>query len=60
VRQPASLAQYPVGHRARVDAAVAAARPHRIVLAGADYRGPGVNDLCADAAVVTAEVAAWT
>jgi oxygen-dependent protoporphyrinogen oxidase len=59
VRQPAALAQYAVGHRDRVAAATAAARAHRIALAGADYRGPGVNDLCADARAVVAEVAAW-
>jgi hypothetical protein len=29
------------------------------VLAGADYRGPGLNELCADAASVVAEVLAW-
>ena len=28
--------------------------------AGADYRGAGINDLCADADVVTAEVCSWT
>jgi oxygen-dependent protoporphyrinogen oxidase len=60
VRQPASLAQYPVGHRDRVATATVAARSRRIVLAGADYRGPAVNDLCADAAVVVAEVAKWS
>jgi hypothetical protein len=29
------------------------------VLAGADYRGPGVNDLCADADIVLGEVRSW-
>ena len=39
---------------------VSAARTHRIALAGADYRGPGVNDLCADADVIVEEVKSWT
>jgi hypothetical protein len=30
-----------------------------LVLAGADYRGPGINDPCADGATVVAEVQAW-
>jgi oxygen-dependent protoporphyrinogen oxidase len=59
VRWPKGLPRYPVGHRDRVRDASAVARRHRIVLAGADYRGPGINDLCADAATVVAEVAAW-
>lgn len=59
VRWPRGIAQYHVGHRDQVRAAVSAARTHRIVLAGADYRGPGVNDLCADADVIVAEVQAW-
>ncbi|HEY4177628.1 MAG TPA: protoporphyrinogen oxidase [Kofleriaceae bacterium] len=60
VRWSHGLAQYPVGHKDHVRAAVTAARSHRIVLAGADYRGPGVNDICADAAVVVDEVRACT
>lgn len=60
VRWAKGLPKYPVGHRERVRDATAVARNHRIVLAGADYRGPAVNDLCADAATVTAEVAAWS
>jgi oxygen-dependent protoporphyrinogen oxidase len=59
VRWRRGVAQYAVGHRDLVRAAVTAARTHRIVLAGADYRGPGVNDLCADADLVVAEVRAW-
>jgi oxygen-dependent protoporphyrinogen oxidase len=59
VRQSSALAQYALGHRDRVAAATAVARTHRIALGGADYRGPGVNDLCADARAVVAEVAAW-
>lgn len=54
------IAQYEVGHRDHVRAAVAAARSQRVVLAGADYRGPGINDLCADADVVVAELRTWT
>ena len=53
------VAQYGLGHRDRVREAVAAARTHRIALAGADYRGPGVNDLCADADVIVEELRSW-
>jgi oxygen-dependent protoporphyrinogen oxidase len=60
VRWPAGLPRYPVGHRDHVREASAVARRHRIVLAGADYRGPAINDLCADADTVVAEVNAWT
>ncbi len=60
VRWSRGLARYPLGHRARVDAAMVAARSQRIALAGADYRGAGVNDLCADAAVIVKEVLAWS
>ena len=54
------IAQYDVGHRDHVRAAVAAGRSQRIVLAGADYRGAGINDLCGDADVVVAELRTWT
>jgi oxygen-dependent protoporphyrinogen oxidase len=53
------IAQYEIGHRDHVRAAVAAGRSHRIALAGADYRGAGINDLCADADVVVAELRTW-
>jgi oxygen-dependent protoporphyrinogen oxidase len=59
VRVARGVAQYRVGHRDRVRDAVALARGNRIALAGADYRGAGVNDLCADASVVATEVAGW-
>lgn len=59
VRSPSALAQYAVGHKDRVAEAEMAARSMRIALAGADYRGTGVNDLCADAAVVADEVGSW-
>lgn len=59
IRHPRGIAQYAVGHRDRVREAVTAARTHKIVLAGADYRGPGVNDLVADADLVVDEVRAW-
>jgi protoporphyrinogen/coproporphyrinogen III oxidase len=59
VRWTRGVAQYALGHRDRVRDAVAIARGHRVVLAGADYRGPGINDLCADGAAVVAEVQAW-
>ena len=59
IRWRRGVAQYAVGHRDLVREAVTAARTHKIVLAGADYRGPGVNDLCADADLVVDEVRAW-
>lgn len=59
IRWQRGVAQYPVGHRDHIRAAVTAARTHKIVLAGADYRGPGVNDLCADADLIADEVRAW-
>jgi oxygen-dependent protoporphyrinogen oxidase len=59
VRWQRGIAQYTLGHRERVRDAVALARTQRIVLAGADYRGPSLNDLCADGATVVAEVSAW-
>jgi oxygen-dependent protoporphyrinogen oxidase len=59
VRWQRGVAQYTLGHRDRVRDAVALARVQRIALAGADYRGPGINDLCADGAAVVAEVGGW-
>jgi protoporphyrinogen/coproporphyrinogen III oxidase len=59
VRWSHGLAQYPVGHRDLVRAAVASGRTHRIALAGADYRGAGVNDLCADRDVIVSELRSW-
>lgn len=60
VRWKHGLAQYPVGHRDRVRAAVAAGRTQRVALAGADYRGAGVNDLCTDRDVIVAELRTWS
>jgi protoporphyrinogen/coproporphyrinogen III oxidase len=60
IRWERGIAQYHVGHRDHVRAAAAAARVQRIALAGADYRGAGVNDLCADADVVVAELRTWS
>ena len=60
IRWQRGVAQYAPGHRELVREAVTAARTHKIALAGADYRGPGVNDLCADADVVVDEVRAWS
>ncbi len=60
IRWPRGIAQYAIGHRELVRSAVATARMHRLVLGGADYRGPGLNDLCADAELVVGEVRAWT
>ena len=59
IRWRRGVAQYAVGHRDLVREAVTVARTHKIVLAGADYRGPGINDLCADADLVVDEVRAW-
>jgi oxygen-dependent protoporphyrinogen oxidase len=59
VRCARGIAQYPLGHRDLVRSAVTAARTHRIALAGADYRGVAVNDLCADADVIVDEVRSW-
>lgn len=59
VRWSRGVAQYALGHRDRVRAAVTAARTHRIALAGADYYGPGVNDICIDTARILDEVRAW-
>lgn len=59
VRWQRGVAQYRLGHRERVRDATAIARGQRIVLAGADYRGPGLNDLCADGAAIVDEVQAW-
>ncbi len=60
VRWDHGLAQYPVGHRDQVRAVVAAGRTQRIALAGADYRGAGVNDLCADRDVLVSELRTWS
>jgi oxygen-dependent protoporphyrinogen oxidase len=59
VRWARGVAQYAVGHRDHVRAAVTAARTHKIALAGADYYGPGVNDLCIDTDRILDEVRAW-
>ena len=55
-RNRAGIAQYPVGHRVRVDTAESLARRRRIVLAGADYHGVSLNDLCADGARIVREI----
>ncbi|NVB85570.1 MAG: protoporphyrinogen oxidase, partial [Kofleriaceae bacterium] len=60
VRWERGIAQYELGHRDQVRAAVAAGRAQRIALAGADYRGPGVNDICADADVIVSELRTWS
>ncbi|MEZ4368243.1 MAG: protoporphyrinogen oxidase [Kofleriaceae bacterium] len=58
VRWRDGIAAYPVGHRDRVATLDTLAHRSRWVLAGADYHGVGVNDVCADARRVVAEVAA--
>ena len=57
IRWPHGLAQYAVGHRDRVREATAVARRAHVVLAGADYRGAGLNDLAKDAAQVVSACA---
>ena len=59
IRWTRGVAQYPVGHRDHVRAAVTAARTHKIALAGADYYGPGANDICTDTDRILDEVRAW-
>jgi protoporphyrinogen/coproporphyrinogen III oxidase len=60
VRWQHGIAQYRPGHRDHVRAAVAAGRTQRIALAGADYRGAGLNDLCADRDVIVSELRTWS
>jgi oxygen-dependent protoporphyrinogen oxidase len=60
IKWPRGIAQYAVGHRDLVREAVAAGRTQRIALAGADYRGAGINDLIADGDVIAAEVRTWS
>jgi oxygen-dependent protoporphyrinogen oxidase len=57
VRWPRAIAQYTVGHQARVARAEELAEPLGVVLAGAAYRGVAVNALAADAARVAHRVA---
>ncbi len=59
LRWPRGVAQYGLGHRDRVRSATAVARAHRLLLAGADYHGPGLNDLCADATRLADEARSW-
>ncbi len=59
IRWPAGIAQYPVGHRERVAELDGRVRASRMVLAGADYHGVGLNDVIADARRVVREVAGW-
>jgi oxygen-dependent protoporphyrinogen oxidase len=56
VRWRDGIGAMPVGHRARVDALMDAARARRLVLAGAGLLAVSVNDLCVDAARVVAQV----
>lgn len=58
-RWTAGIAQYPVGHKDRVATLDSLAGQHRLVLAGADYHGIGVNDVIADARRVVKEVEPW-
>lgn len=58
-RWPHGIAAFGVGHRKKVAEAEAALRKHRIALAGADYRGFGLNGVCADAPAIVAEAMTW-
>jgi protoporphyrinogen/coproporphyrinogen III oxidase len=53
------IAPFRVGHRQRVLEAEIALRGHRIAIAGADFRGVGLNGLCLDTPAVVAETTAW-
>ena len=53
------IAPFRVGHRQRVLEAATLLRSQRIALAGADYRGVGLNGICLDTPTVAAEALAW-
>lgn len=53
------IAPFRVGHRQRVLELATQLRGQRIALAGADYRGVGLNGICQDTPVVVAEAMAW-
>lgn len=53
------IAPFRVGHRQRVLQLATQLRGQRIALAGADYRGVGLNGVCQDTPVVVAEAMAW-
>jgi oxygen-dependent protoporphyrinogen oxidase len=53
------IAPFRVGHRQRVLEAATLLRSQRIALAGADYRGVGLNGICQDTPQVAAEAMAW-
>lgn len=59
VRWSHGVAQYALGHAARVAAADAAAARARLVLAGSAWHGVAVTDCVADARRVAGAVAAW-
>lgn len=59
MRWDAALAQYPVGHGARVERWDALAREHRLVLCGAPYHGVAINACVADGRRAAREVARW-
>jgi protoporphyrinogen/coproporphyrinogen III oxidase len=54
------IAPFRVGHRQRVLEASTLLRSQRIALAGADYRGVGLNGICQDTPTVVAEAMAWS
>ncbi|MBK7538568.1 MAG: protoporphyrinogen oxidase [Myxococcales bacterium] len=58
-RWPQGIAAFRVGHKKRVVEAETALRSHRIALAGADFRGFGLNGLCLDTPAVVAEAMSW-
>lgn len=58
-RQAEGIAPFRVGHRQRVLEASTLLRTQRIALAGADYRGVGLNGICQDTPTVVAEARAW-
>lgn len=58
-RQAQGIAPFRVGHRQRVLEAATLLRTQRIALAGADYRGVGLNGICLDTPTAVAEALAW-
>lgn len=58
-RQAEGIAPFRVGHLQRVLEASTLLRTQRVALAGADYRGVGLNGICLDTPTVVAEARAW-
>jgi protoporphyrinogen/coproporphyrinogen III oxidase len=59
VRWRSGIPRIPVGHADAVAGVSTLARQQLIMLAGADYRGVSVNDLCADGSFVAQQMQTW-